>query len=130
VALRTPTRITILIGLAIRGAFGRKRPPSIAVGACAVMLSRCALSAPRLFRSPLPHWFGRLAILGCVLLLFSLPGPMMGSVVERDRPGHLSRPWPAARPGLAEADGGPAVRSVPPNRTGAAMHRDPDTVPR
>ena len=82
-----PTRITILTGLSIAAVAGVFRLDEIAelanagtllafisVGACLMILRRTAPDAQRLFRSPAPFLVGTLAILGCLYLLFSLPG--------------------------------------------------------
>lgn len=82
-----PTRITALTGLSIAAVAGFFRLDEIAelanagtliafiaVGACLMILRHRAPDAKRLFRCPAPYLVGTLAILGCVYLLFSLPG--------------------------------------------------------
>ena len=82
-----PTRITIITGLSIAAIAGFFRLDEIAelanagtlvafiaVGACLMVLRRKAPDMKRLFRCPAPYLVGTLAILGCLYLLFSLPG--------------------------------------------------------
>jgi len=82
-----PTRITVLTGISIAAVAGFFRLDEIAelanagtliafiaVGACLMVLRRTAPDAPRLFRCPAPFVVGTLAILGCLYLLYSLPG--------------------------------------------------------
>ncbi|MEP9403856.1 amino acid permease [Sphingomonas silueang] len=82
-----PTRITVLTGLSIALVAGLFRLDEIAelanagtliafvsVGACLMVLRRTAPHAERLFRCPAPYVVGTGAILGCIYLLFSLPG--------------------------------------------------------
>ncbi len=82
-----PTRITVLTGISIAAVAGFFRLDEIAelanagtliafiaVGACLMVLRRTAPDARRLFRCPAPYVVGTLAILGCLYLLYSLPG--------------------------------------------------------
>jgi APA family basic amino acid/polyamine antiporter len=46
----------------------------ISVAACMMILRKRSPDMPRIFRCPAPYLVGTLAILGCVYLLFSLPG--------------------------------------------------------
>jgi len=46
----------------------------IAVGICLIVLRKKAPDLPRVFRCPAPYLVGSLAVLGCLYLLFSLPG--------------------------------------------------------
>ena len=45
-----------------------------AVSICMLIMRRRAPDAPRTFRTPLPWAVGGIAVLGCIYLLFSLPG--------------------------------------------------------
>ena len=82
-----PTRITLITGIVIAAIAGVFRLDEIAelanagtlvafiaVGACLMVLRRTAPDATRLFRCPAPYLVGSLAILGCLYLLYSLPG--------------------------------------------------------
>ena len=82
-----PTRITLVTGLSIALVAGIFRLDEIAelanagtlvafvsVGACLMILRRRSPELPRLFRCPQPYVVGTLTILGCLYLLFSLPG--------------------------------------------------------
>jgi APA family basic amino acid/polyamine antiporter len=83
----SPVAITALTGLFVAAVAGFFRLDEIAelanagtllafiaVGACMMILRRRSPELPRVFRCPQPYLVGTLAILGCVYLIFSLPG--------------------------------------------------------